>query len=274
MENSKIEWTHHTFNPWIGCTKVSPGCEHCYAEMQEAIRYGRVKWGPSGTRRRTSPTYWKSPLKWDQDARREQERKRVFCASLADVFEDRPELALWRRELLQLVDNTPSLDWLFLTKRPENVRAMLDEAQAKDGAQWLRESFVWVGTSVEDQQRAELRLPQLCETPARVRFLSCEPLLGSLNLSPWLGDVEWVIVGGESGGKARDCDLVWIREVVQQCADFNVACFVKQLGRRPVESVAGQLRPCKLKNQKGADMDEWPEDLRVRQLPQRNDPIH
>jgi protein gp37 len=127
-ENSNIEWTHHTFNPWIGCTKVSDGCKNCYAENLMDKRYGRVKWGPQGTRVRTSEANWKKPLKWNREAEAKGERHRVFCASLADVFEDKPdqpEMEQWRLELLELIIKTPYLDWLLLTKRPENVRGMV-----------------------------------------------------------------------------------------------------------------------------------------------------
>lgn len=124
MQDSKIEWTDHTFNPWMGCTKVSPLCEHCYAETMMDTRYGRVTWGPQGTRVRTSKENWRKPLKWDRDARAEGQRRRVFCASLADVFEDRDELLPWRSELFELIDRTTQLDWLLLTKRPERIGRM------------------------------------------------------------------------------------------------------------------------------------------------------
>src|SRR5689334_23112101 len=119
-ENSKIEWTHHTFNPWLGCTKVSPACAHCYAEAW-AKRTGIVQWGDSAERRRTTESYWRQPLKWNAQAFESLERKRVFCASLADVFEDRPELQTWRKVLFDLIAATPYLDWLLLTKRPHNI---------------------------------------------------------------------------------------------------------------------------------------------------------
>lgn len=121
MENTKIEWADHTFNPWIGCTKVSDGCKHCYAEHLMDTRLGRVKWGPQGIRQRTSAAYWRYPLKWNKRLEGTGRRERVFCASLADVFEDRPELEEWRQDLYHLISETPNLDWLLLTKRPENV---------------------------------------------------------------------------------------------------------------------------------------------------------
>jgi protein gp37 len=124
-ENSKIEWTDHTFNPWIGCTKVSDGCKHCYAEALMDKRYGRVKWGPQGTRQRTSADNWRKPLQWNKQAVKEDKHYRVFCSSLADVFEDNPQLTEWRADLFNLIAETPNLDWLLLTKRPENINRMV-----------------------------------------------------------------------------------------------------------------------------------------------------
>ena len=128
MENSKLEWTDHTFNPWIGCQHVSPGCDHCYAEAMMDHQYGKVEWGPRGERKRTSEAYWKNPVKWNATARafkREHgHRPRVFCASLADVFDNQvsPE---WRRDLFALIRECKRLDWLMLTKRPQNITKML-----------------------------------------------------------------------------------------------------------------------------------------------------
>ena len=194
-ENSKIEWTTHTFNPWIGCTKVSEGCRHCYAEEIMDTRYGKVQWGPNGTRVRTSDANWRKPLKWNKDAKGMAERPRVFCASLADVFEDREELIPWREDLFALIDKTPNLDWLILTKRPQNVKRFLDDAETMPSHFWpgaagnsvwddiVAGNFdhVWFGTSVEDQVTADARIPELLKIPAAVRFLSMEPLLGPVD---------------------------------------------------------------------------------------------
>lgn len=241
MENSEISWTHHTWNPWIGCTKVSDGCKFCYAETLMDHRYGKVKWGPQGTRIRTSEAYWKQPYKWNRKAQKEGIRYRVFCASLADVFEDREELIEWRRDLLILMENTPYLDWLLLTKRPENVMSMIEQASGTYNAHTWFEGMdrrVWIGTSVEDQKNADKRIPHLLEIPARIRFLSCEPLLGpidfrkvpgfnqmGLDLSGW-----WVIVGGESGSKARPMHPDWARQLRDQCASAGVPYHFKQWG--------------------------------------------
>lgn len=222
-ENSKIEWTHHTFNPWIGCTKVHTGCAHCYAEEMMDHRYGKAKWGPQGTRVRTSDANWRKPLAWDRAAAKAGERHRVFCASLADVFEDwkgpivdsRGEtlhrgkdwgsskayitthlqigksvvtLDDLRRDLFRLIDATPNLDWLLLTKRPENVLRMWPHRAGpwiKDGKacveSWRRDN-VWIGTSVSDQMTAESIVPAMADIRplVPVMFLSAEPLVGDL----------------------------------------------------------------------------------------------
>ena len=255
-ENSKIEWTHHSFNPWIGCSKVSAGCANCYAEELMAIRYKRVQWGEQGTRKRTSDRNWREPLKWNREAEQAGERRRVFCASLADVFEGRRELIPWRVELFQLIAVTPWLDWLLLTKRPEYFVRFLP---------WYGEGEppgnVWLGTSVENQQTADQRIPHLLDAPAVLRFLSCEPLLGPVTLSrstEWIVPcgIDWVIVGGESGHRARPCDLQWIRSILNQCESASVPCFVKQLGGG---------------TDKRGDWDKWPADLRVREFPDDRD---
>lgn len=179
-ESTGISWTDATFNPWLGCLKVSPGCEHCYAETLVSTRFGLPVWGPSSTtpRQRTSASNWKKPLAWDRAAAKARKRTRVFCASLADVFEDHPQVAPWRTELFALIEATPHLDWQLLTKRPENMLRMLPPA-------WLDKprANVWLGTTVEDQRRANERIPHLLATPAVVRFLSCEPLLEAVDLS-------------------------------------------------------------------------------------------
>lgn len=198
-KETTISWTHSTFNPWRGCQKVSPGCAHCYAETLSK-RNPKVLgvWGPDGTRVVASEAKWREPLAWDKAAREAGERHRVFCASLADVFEDRPELAAPRSRLLDLIRDTPSLDWLLLTKRPENIIRLWDDV-APTGMEYPAPN-VWLGVSVEDQARADERVPQILAIPAAVRFLSCEPLLGSVDLTKYLATslIHWVIVGGES----------------------------------------------------------------------------
>ncbi len=221
-KNSAIEWTDHTFNPWIGCTKVSPGCAHCYAE-QIGKRTGRVKWGKGQPRQRTGPACWKNPMAWNKEALKSRQRQRVFCASMADVFDDEVDTD-WRADLWALVRKTPFLDWLILTKRPENIAAMLPSYWGEGCPN------VCLMTTVEDQERTG-RISQLLEVPARYHGLSMEPLLGPVNLKPeWLKHLDWVIVGGESGGNARPINPDWVRSIHRKCEDAGVRFFFKQWG--------------------------------------------
>lgn len=243
-ENSKIEWTDHTFNPWTGCTKVSPACAHCYAEAW-AKRTNIVKWGDSAERRKTSEGNWRQPLKWSAEAARSGERKRVFCASLADVFEDREEIAPWRRELFSLIYQTPHLDWLLLTKRPENIVRLSSKCVNKSSLGWRLPKNIWLGTTVESQEY-NTRIHHLLNCRAIAEgplFLSCEPLLGPLNLSAYLttkfidsggysdcAQLDWVIAGGESGTHARPMNPEWVRSLRDQCVQAKVPFHFKQWG--------------------------------------------
>ena len=221
--NSKIEWTTHTFNPWWGCTKVSEACKHCYAEAW-AKRVGQNVSGPKPERRLLSDNHWRQPLKWNRDAANAAERPRVFCASMADVFEDRDELIEHRDRLFDLIEATPKLDWLVLTKRPQNVARL---------ARWTDNwpDNVWLGTTVELQARAEELLPYLEAIPAKVRFISAEPLLGPLQIQKWLGStIDWVITGGESGPHARPASPRWFSDLHAQCMKSEVAFHFKQWG--------------------------------------------
>ncbi|MEX2171085.1 MAG: DUF5131 family protein [Pirellulales bacterium] len=206
MKNSAIEWTHHTFNPWIGCTQVSPACDHCYAMTMMDHRFHRVEWGVGKARVRTSADYWRQPLRWHRAAQAAKVRERVFCASLADVFDgEAPEvLNVWRAELWQLIARTPQLDWLLLTKRPGNVLRM-----SPWGSSWP--AHVWIGTSVENKFWAGRRLPILSQIPAAVRFVSAEPLLEDFPLSGY--GVDWLIAGGESGHQCRPFDPQHVRNL-------------------------------------------------------------
>lgn len=280
-QDSKIEWTHHTFNPWWGCVRVSPGCEHCYAETF-AKRVGQKVWGVDAGRRFFGEKHWAEPLKWDAAAEKAFERRRVFCASMADVFEDRRDLDDERHRLFRLIEVTPHLDWLLLTKRPQNFDKLAPGPWVMRGCP----PNVWMGTTVEDQKRADERVPVLLRISAHVHFLSCEPLLGQVNLRDWLKlfrndhlvdpsglayqRVTWVIVGGESGHGARPFSLEWARSVIEQCRINGVTCFVKQLGADPYEpySDGERLSDVRLKDRKGGDWDEWPDyGLRVREFP-------
>lgn len=292
-KGTKIEWCDHTFSPWRGCSKVSPGCKFCYAETQSKRNPAVLGvWGDSGTRVVASESMWREPPKWDREAEKEGVRRRVFCASLADVFEHRPELRGPRERLFRLIRSTPRLDWLLLTKRPENIPAMLKEIPAH-GHPWPlwdailehRLPNVWFGTSVEDQKIADERIPALARVPAIVRFVSFEPLLGPVRLDAFFTfgnekPFHWAILGGESGPNARVCEIDWIRKLKYRCEAAAVAVFVKQLGARasdPPNGVAGKslavpedargLISLRLADAKGGDPEEWPDDLKVRDFP-------
>ena len=221
-ENSKIEWTDHTFNPWWGCTKVSPACDHCYAEAW-AKRTGHDLWGARGERRFFGEQHWQKPLKWDREAEKSGIRARVFCASMGDVFEWGANLSQWREQLWQLIEATPNLDWLLLTKRPHLVSRLAPWSET-----WP--DNVWLGMTAENQKFLDKRVDALLAVPAKYRFLSCEPLLGALDISRCAGGLDWLIAGGESGGHARQTDPDWIRSLREQCLQYSVAFHFKQWG--------------------------------------------
>lgn len=226
-KNSHIEWTHHTFNPWWGCAKVSPACENCYAEAW-AKRVGNKVWGTKAPRRFFGDDHWREPLKWNAEAEKLGVRYRVFCASMADVFENRSDLNDARTRLWALIEATPNLDWLLLTKRPEHVAKL-----AKWGDLWP--DNVWLGTTVENQEWADKRMPHLLAVPAKTRFLSCEPLLGNIDLSAYVTkgqkpQIHWVITGGESGPHSRPMNPEWVRGLRDFCRKAKVAFHFKQWG--------------------------------------------
>ncbi len=240
-ENSKIEWTDHTFNPWTGCTKVSPGCDHCYAEGW-AKRSGTVRWGAGEPRRRTTEANWRQPVKWNRLSENwvanGGKRARVFCSSLADVFDNEvpPE---WRADLFRLIAATPHLDWLLLTKRIGNAKDMIFEA--RKAALLPGELYwppvlenVWLGATVVSQEEADRDIPKLLQVPARVRFLSIEPMLDAIDLKMDLRatgkHVDWVICGGESGPGARPMHPDWARSLRDQCKAAGVPFLMKQWG--------------------------------------------
>ncbi|MDP1886618.1 phage Gp37/Gp68 family protein [Polaromonas sp.] len=288
MLNSKIEWCDHTFNPWIGCTKVSVGtyggCELCYAERSTPARVQGVVWGPGAPRRRTSVGNWVLPRCWNAQHQafynEHGRRQRVFCASLADVFDNEVD-PQWRADLFALIRATPNLDWLLLTKRIGMVLPQLKEAgmhcnstDRGDLAFWIMSWFdgrppanVWLGATVVNQKEADRDIPKLLATPARVRFLSMEPLLGPVDLTmlnnpgplhqrgafinalrggtyglvPNTGErhrithgplesVDWVIAGGESGPRARPMSIQWARTLRDQCKAAGVPMLFKQWG--------------------------------------------
>lgn len=265
-KTTEISWTDHTFNPWWGCVKVSPACTHCYA----ATFAGRfnVEWGPKAERRFFDQKHWNEPLKWDRKAKAHGLRRRVFCASMADVFEALPEdhpdadrMAEERMRLWGIVNDTPNLDWLLLTKRPENIPAMVPYG-------WMHgagfPSNVWCGTTAENQEYADQRIPALLQVPAAVRFLSCEPLLGPVDVDQWLDcgyesggpqgwvsepSINWVIVGGESGPGARPMHPDWARSLRDQCVAAGVPFHFKQWGE-------WQPRDC-MTDVPDTQCDEW-----------------
>lgn len=216
-ENSKISWTHHTFNPWVGCEKVSPACDRCYAERW-AIRGGHHElW--QGRRRRTTENYWRGPLQWNARARKEGRRERVFCASLADVWDNQVPRE-WREDLFELIRATPWLDWLLLSKRIGNAVTMLPA----DASRWQN---VWLGATVANAKEFARDVPKLKALPAPIRFLSMEPLLGPMGKID-LDGIHWVIVGGENAPHPRALNVNWAIEIRDQCLTQSVPFLFKQ----------------------------------------------
>lgn len=359
-ESTGIEWCDATFNPWWGCERVSPGCAHCYADTLARRRAPKLAlWGEDHDFRFLSGGNWAKPLRWaklardgrlpDGSANKDGHRPRVFCASMADVFEERGELDTLRERLFALIADTPELDWLVLTKRPEFARdwlharetgispngmtgyILVSQCRAFDGPL----ANMWLGVSIENA-RFTWRANVLRKIPAAVRFLSCEPLLGSLFKDPNQGragdsshpmgetrapafevraatarqvarsdgeaspaseedpapkvgrrsrssapldltGIDWIIIGGESGAGARNCDVNWIREIIDHVAQVALgplqpALFVKQLGARPIRSYDIDGHACSapvfgIRDRKGGHIDEWPADLRIREFP-------
>ena len=286
-ENSNIEWTKHTFNGWIGCQKVGPGCDNCYAEVwdRRGLQGQARRWGPHAARTRTSPANWRKPMAWDKAAAAAGERHRVFCSSLADVFDNHASiLPEWRADLWALIRATPNLDWMLLTKRPGNIAAILPPDWG-DGY-----PNVWLGCTVVNQAEADRDIPKLLSVPGRVRFLSMEPLLRPVDLRRWIGchpilpaascyvdqdgyerqdigggiidGLDLVIVGGESGPRARPMHRDWVRSLRDQCVSASVSFNFKQWGEwapsvvGPVMVRVGKARAGRLLD--GRTWDEMP----------------
>jgi protein gp37 len=293
-EQTAIGWCHSTFNPWMGCSKISPGCDHCYAEALMDKRWHRVQWGPGQARKRTSEATWKQPLLWEREHEAfmlaHGRRRRVFCASLADVFDLEAE-DVWRAQLLRLIRQTPNLDWLLLTKRIGNANALIMKANADlylagEGDGRSLPGNVWLGITVVNQQEADRDIPKLLQVPAVVRFLSVEPMLGPVNLisirrsDGWNIDalsgvysrhhdegfdhpsaleehgggprLDWVIAGGESGPGARPAHADWFHSMRDQCAAAGVPFYLKQV----------------TENGRRVPIDEWPADMRIQESPE------
>ncbi len=325
-ESTNIEWANHTGGPYFGCDPVSPGCVNCYAlelaesRLEPLFRRAykaagfadwetRPVWGRNATRV-LSKGFWKDAVRINKMHASRGTRGRWF-PSMIDWLDEMPggiidregkklEPAAGMGDFMKLIHDTPNLDWLLLTKRPENWGRRIEECWKQFPIPhpirvWLSRWFtgeppanVWIGTSTEDQERADKRIPEMLKIPARLRFLSVEPLLGPIEFSDVskrgdaveqlgkraLEGIDWVIVGGESGSKARPCNVDWIRSVARQCKAAGVPCFVKQLGANIImEGPFGEDRELheiqiSTKHPKGGDIDEWPEDLRVREFPQ------
>jgi protein gp37 len=221
---SAISWCDAAFAPWFGCSKVSPACDHCYAESWTR-RYRKAEWGARAERVRSAASTWQRPRAWNRKAVRLGQPLHVFCSELSDVFDNKAP-AEWRADLWQLVRETQSLVWLLLTKRPGNVARMLPPDW---GEGWPN---TWIGVTAEDQIEADRRIPVLCDLPAARRFISAEPLLGPLDLSPWLGPITWVIAGSESNNGRpgeRETDIAHVRALRDQCTAAGVAFWLKQL---------------------------------------------
>lgn len=287
-EKTEISWTDATFNPWWGCQKVSPACDHCYAE-RDAKRFaaGKVLWGVGSERRIfdvTTPAgkkHWDAPLTWAKTMPAKLGRRpRVFCASMGDVF-DKDASHDERVRLFDLIERTPELDWLLLTKRIGNVKAYMPITW-REG-----QPNVWLGATVVNQEEADRDIPKLLDVRARVRFLSIEPMLGPIDLTnvPLGGghghhefdpiitgnplrraqrddpSVHWVIAGGESGPHARPPRLAWFRSLRDQCAAAGVPYHLKQVGEYSVHDIGpdGEIEPPSSMSLRG--IKQWREDL-------------
>lgn len=307
MAESSIEWVSgpngepgYTFNPVRGCMKVSAECTHCYAETRDKRFEGGEHWGPNSRRVVASEALWRQPLKWNREAAAAGQRRKVFCASLADVMEDHPDWVEPRKRLFALIVDTPHLDWLLLTKRPENFHRFLPwgglQGSIGWGSQWPN---VWLGVTAGTEEMADKRVAILSATPAVCRFVSVEPMLEHTNplactdcgykrsdqsfygdhhlCGSQLPQVDWVICGGESGHGARALDLKWARFLRDQCKEAGVAFFFKQLGvhtRMTIADVspgapnaAEEVTMFFTKAQAG-DLSVIPADLRIRQFPE------
>lgn len=300
-ESTNIEWADSTWSPWRGCTKVSEGCANCYAETlaksNPAVLGGWGKGAP-----RVLNKDWNKPRRWNKAYEIKNvdcivQRPRIF-PSLCDWLDDEVPIE-WLANFLELIHDTPNLDWLLLTKRPENWKQRLAEVLAhhclkytEDRTPWPAWNFVdgwingsppsnvWFGVSVENQRRADERVPMLLDIPAKLRWLSLEPLLGPVHLPampttetggfirPLDGQsrIDWLVVGGESGPGARICNTRWIYDIVRDASLYNVPVFVKQIGAFPI-TASGNARHW-ITDKKGGDPSEWPDYLRVRQMPE------
>ncbi len=336
MGKTSIQWCTDVWNPIRGCSRVTAGCQHCYAEAV-AARFSGPGLAYEGLARRRSngEPQWTGEVRVIEehlyDPLRWRTPRRIFVNSMSDLFHEQlvvddiahifAVMALAPRHTFQVLtkraagmrETLSDPDWIDILnahideiafarsdpheRRTDDLRATAPQIEA--GENWPLAN-VWLGVSTENQATADERIPLLLQTPAAVRFISAEPLLGPIDfygagsrggedgdpfafsalrgadgVEPPIPGLDWVIVGGESGRGARECDLAWVRDIVAQCVNANVACFVKQLGANPVDPWAdtGALvnarepaRP-KFRDSHGGDITEWPDDLRVREFP-------
>lgn len=264
-EKTAIAWTDHTFNPVWGCMKVGPGCDFCYAEVW-ASRFGANMWGPKAVYREFTDKHWNEPLKWNRKAEAEGVRRRVFCASMADVFDKRWPAGV-RARLWNLIKATPWLDWQLVTKRIGNAPDMLPQDWG-GGYQ-----NVWLVPTIVNQDEADRDLPKLFHVPAKVYGVSYEPALGPVQWGGYLfpyktrdgKHLHWIIGGGESNQRGmRECRIEWLEDTAAQCRAYGVAYFNKQIGAMPTYHGAPYPLP---QRSKGDNPDEWPESIRVREFP-------
>lgn len=222
--NTSISWTNRTFNPWWGCTKVSAGCDNCYAEAFDK-RVGGAHWGKGQPRRIFGDKHWAEPLAWNAAARKAGVREMVFCASMADVMDDEaPEGQ--RERLWKLIDATPNLIWQLLTKRPQRYQRYIPLLDWRDN--------IWLGTTAEDQENYDLRTPILREAGIHFKattFISYEPALGPVSMVDRFAP-DWLIVGGESGAGRRPMQQSWAESILQESRRYGVRFFMKQMGAR------------------------------------------
>lgn len=224
-EKSGIQWTDNTFSPWHGCTKIPQvdgkpsACDFCYAE-RDSHRWGFDLWGKDADRRVMGEHTWNNPRRWNKKAEKAGVRTKVFCASMSDVFEDRRDLDEHRERLWKLIEETPHLDWQLLTKRPALMTKFAPWKTWPDN--------VWAGTTTENQHWADHRLEHLAKVPARIRFISAEPIFEPIDIRKWLPMLSWVITGGESGPHARPADIAWVKSLRDQCVEAGVPFFFKQ----------------------------------------------
>lgn len=267
-KDSHIEWTDHTFNIVHGCTKVSEACQFCYAELwdRRQLYSDELHWGPNASRLKMSEEYWKQPLSWNRAAARQGRCTKVFCSSMADVFEDHADVRAEQPKLWKLIEQTPNLIWQLLTKRPENVMAMVPES-------W-RAGFppnVWMMTSTENQQRFNERVGHLKKVPAIVLGFSCEPLLSTIEIGDAVHGVDpkklWFIAGGESSKSPEKCRLSrheWFAALRDQCQLRGIAYFFKQWGNRHEEGMFTKDKSYRLLD--GREWNEFP-DVGLRAAP-------